>query len=426
MKLLSKTSLYYLFFSVPILILSGFICYYVITREVKESNDELLLNRKKQIEEYLKANDSIAVQFIVNSKEAEIEKVNAATLKNGAKIVLSDTLILDKSEDEMAPHRMITSVVNVGKVNYQIKMWRGTLEFQELIEGILSLLFVILFFLFVISLLINFWVSKTLWKPFNTAVNSLKHFRASDNLIPDFEKTSIKEFATLNVSLRAMMDKMISDYNSQKRFTENASHEIQTPLAVIKSKIDILIQSENLQDYELKLIAGIDDACAKLTRLNQSLLLLTKIENRQFKTAVNVSVEKTIDNSLQLFDEHIKDKNIHVVKNKQEDFPININPDLCLVLINNLLQNAIRHNIEEGAIIININHNSLEIINSGNEAALDTALLFERFQKKSNSNQSMGLGMAIAKEIAEVSGLKLTYSYSDNKHCFSLSISEKN
>jgi len=86
----------------------------------------------------------------------------------------------------------------------------------------------------------------------------------------------------------------MSDYNSQKRFSENASHEIQTPLAVIKSKVDLLIQSDNLKDYEMKLIAGIDDACSKLISLNKSLLLLTKIENRQFKTAEKVSIEKLL------------------------------------------------------------------------------------------------------------------------------------
>ena len=420
MKLLSKTSLYYLLLSIPILILSGFICYYVITKEVKDSNNELLLNRKIQVEDYLKNNDTISLNFIVKSKEVEIHKIKDSNFKNGVEPIFSDTLILDKAENELALNRMITSIIKVGKTNYQTKIWRSTLEYDELVDGILSLLFFILFFLFLISVLINFLVSKTLWRPFYTTVTSLKKFRANDNKIPHFEKTSVKEFKELHNSLNEMMEKMIVDYNSQKKFTENASHEIQTPLAVIKVKLDLLIQSQNLKGTDVELIVAIDDACSKLIRLNKSLLLLTKIENRQFKTTEKVSVEKIIDNSLILFEEHIKANKIVVLKNIEEDFLINMNPDLCLILINNLLQNAIRHNVEDGSIVIFIKSTRLIIHNSGKKESLNMALLFKRFQKNSTSHLSTGLGLAIANEIAEVSELSLKYKFIENKHCFTL------
>lgn len=420
MKLLAKTSLYYLLFSIPILILSGFVCYYIITKEVQDGNNELLLNRSALVEQYLKKNDTVALQLITKSGEAQIKTISKFNPKAVAKSVFVDTLILDKKENELAPNRMITSNVSFRNNNYQIKIWRSTIEFDELVAGISYLLVFILFFLFLISMLINFWVSKTLWKPFYNTVTSLKEFRASYNELPNFGITSVKEFSDLNNSLNAMMEKMITDYNSQKRFTENASHEIQTPLAVIKSKIDLLIQSENMKDYEMKLIAGIDDACSKLISLNKSLLLLTKIENQQFKTTEKVSVEKIIDNSLLLFEEHIKGNRIVVLKNIEEDFLINMNPDLCLILINNLLQNAIRHNIEGGSIVIFIKATSLTIDNSGKAEPLNRALLFKRFQKNSTSHLSTGLGLAIANEIAEISGLSLKYEFIGNRHQFTL------
>lgn len=421
MKLLAKTSLYYLLLSIPILLLSGFVCYYVITKEVKDSTDELLFNRKTQIEQYLKNNDTTAIHFVVTSGEAQIKFVPNLKSQSLAKAVFSDTLILDKAENEMAPYRMITAIVPIRKGNYEIRICRSTLEFDELIAGIFYILVFILFFLFLISLLINFWVSKTLWKPFYNTVNSVKEFRASDNELPNFEKTTIKEFAVLNHSLTIMMQKMMSDYNSQKRFSENASHEIQTPLAVIKSKVDLLIQSDNLKDYEMKLIAGIDDACSKLISLNKSLLLLTKIENRQFKTAEKVSIEKIVEHSLHFFEEHIKANKIIIFKNIEDDFLPTMNPDLGLILINNLLQNAIRHNIEEGSIVIFINATSFTIHNTGKKEPLNTSLLFKRFQKTSRSSLSIGLGLAIAKEIAEVSDLLLTYDFLAEKHSFTLS-----
>jgi signal transduction histidine kinase len=422
MKLLAKTSLYYLILSIPILILSGFICFHVITSEVKESNDELLLNRKVQVEQYLKNNDTISLLLITKSKEAQIKKIQRSNFKNGAKNMFSDTLIFDKAENELADNRMITSIIKTRNSFYQIKIWRSTLEYEELIEGIFYLLVTILFFLFLISMLINFWISKTLWRPFYSTINNLENFRASDIKVPDFEKTTVNEFETLNSSLNQMMDKMIVDYNGQKKFTENASHEIQTPLAVIKTKIDLLIQSENLKENEMKLIGSIDDACSRLIRLNKSLLLLTKIENRQFKTTEKVSVEKMIDQSLVLFEEHIKANNINVFKNIEEDFLISMSVDLCLVLINNLTQNAIRHNNENGSISIFIKNNCVSIHNTGHKEALNTALIFKRFQKKSASHLSIGLGLAIANEIADVSGLSLAYKFVSHDHCFTLTI----
>ncbi|WP_316635971.1 HAMP domain-containing sensor histidine kinase [uncultured Flavobacterium sp.] len=422
MKLLVKTNLYFLILSIPILIISGVICYYFITGELKESNNDMLLDRKIMIEEYLKNNDSISLRFITKSKEAQINKIINLDIKKENQTIFSDTLIYDKVEKELAINQMITSNVKVNDTNYQIKIWRSTLEFVELFEGIFFLLTAILLLQIVISMLINFWVSRTLWRPFYRAIHSLKNFRASDNKVPKLEKTSVNEFKELNHSLKEMMNKMIMDYNSQKKFTENATHEIQTPLAVIKSKVDLLIQSEFLQPNEVELIIAIDDACSKLIRLTKSLLLLTKIENRQFKTTEIVSVEKMVNQSLVLFEEHIKESKIRVEKNIQSDFLINMNTDLCLVLINNLFQNAIRHNINKGRLVISIKHNSLSIQNTGQEEPLNMLLLVERFQKMSTSHLSTGLGLAIANEIAEVSGLKLMYKFINNEHCFTVKL----
>ena len=162
MKLLTKTGLYYLFFSIPILILSGFLCYYMITVEVKDSNNELLKNRKIVVEKYLRDNDTVALNLIIKSAEAQINRTSKLKYGNGAKTIFSDTLILDKKETELAPYRMISSITSVGTRNYQIKIWRSTIEYDELFDGIFYFLLVILFFLFLISLFLKFCVVKNL------------------------------------------------------------------------------------------------------------------------------------------------------------------------------------------------------------------------------------------------------------------------
>ncbi|MFE3848672.1 sensor histidine kinase [Flavobacterium sp. LB3P45] len=419
MKLLAKTSLYYLILSIPILILSGFICFHIITREVRESNNELLLNRKELIENYLKEDDTIFLKIITKSSEATIKKMDKINALKTPALIFSDTLIFDKKENELAENRLLSSIFKVRNANYSIKIWRSTLEYNELFRGIFTSFVVLLILLFVTYLIINFWISKTVWKPFYQTVSNLKKFRASDNVIPHFTNTSVTEFDELNLSLDIMMRKMIVDFNSQKKFTENASHEIQTPLAVIKSKIDLLIQSENLKENEMKLIVAIDYACSKIIRLNKSFLLLTKIENRQFNTTEIVSFENTVDNSLVFFEEHIQANKIEVIKNIESDFCVLMNADLCLVLVNNLLQNAIRHNINSGNIEIFITKKEIIISNLGDDNPIDSQL-FERFHKNSTSQESLGLGLSIVKEIADVSGLGFNYKHTNGKHCFIL------
>ncbi|WP_158614940.1 sensor histidine kinase [Flavobacterium sp. LS1P28] len=359
------------------------------------------------------------MRIITKSSEATIKKIAKTNAKEISIPIFSDTLIYDKKENELAENRLLSSVFEVGNTNYSIKIWRSTLEYNELFRGIFTSLVILLILLFVTYLIINFWISKTVWKPFYQTVSNLKKFRASDNVIPRLASTSVTEFDELNLSLNVMMQKMIVDFNSQKKFTENASHEIQTPLAVIKSKIDLLIQSENLKENEMKLIVAIDYACSKIIRLNKIFLLLTKIENRQFNTTEKVSFENTVDNSLVFFEEHIQANKIEIIKNIENDFCVLMNADLCLVLVNNLLQNAIRHNINSGNIEIFIEKNKITISNLGVNNPIDNQL-FERFHKNSTSQESLGLGLSIVKEIVEVSGLVFYYKFTNGKHCFIL------
>ena len=420
MKLLIKTSLYYLLFTIPVLIISGFVFYKVITNEVKGSNNELLAKRALVIENYLNENDTIAINVINKSFEAQVVKLSENYKINEKEPVYTDTLIYDKKEKELAENSMITTFISINKSKFKIKTWRSTLEYSELIEGIFYLLMLLLFFLFLITLFINLWISKTIWKPFYATVESIKNFRANDNRVILPKKTTIKEFAALNNSLSNMMEKMIADYNNQKKFTENASHEIQTPLAVIKSKIDLLVQSKNMNEDDLKLIMSIDDSCSKLIRLNKSLLLLSKIGNNQFLEIKEVSFQEIIENGLSLFEEQIASSKLEIKKIITEDFKFKMNPDLGFILINNLLQNAIRHNIQNGFIVIEFKENSLSISNTGDQMALETNI-FERFQKNSNSTQSIGLGLAISNEIAMISDLNLNYNFASNKHSFVIS-----
>jgi signal transduction histidine kinase len=417
MKLVTRTSLFYLLPGIPILILSGFVCYTISTEEIEENNDVLLYNIEKQIEHYIQKKDTITLIALTSSHQAEITKVE--TSENTA-VQFTDTLVYDRWEKEYNENRMITSYVVSKDDIFRIRIWRATMQSDQLLEGIAFAILTILGMLTLVYIILHYYASKVLWKPFYKVLHNLTSFRASDEKVPVFIKSNIGEFADLNTSLRAMMHTMIVDYDRQKKYTEAVSHEIQTPLAVIKSKIDLLIQSPEMSPAIASIIATIDDSCSKLIRINRSLLLLTRIENRQFTADDTLSFIKQINSALQLFEDHIVNQQLIITTDFQEDFIIKANFDLCMVLVNNLFQNAIRHNYKGGTITIIVLKDRFVISNSGKKTPLDQEKVFRRFNKDDGIQDSIGLGLSIAKEIAETSNLQLEYAFERGLHVFSV------
>ncbi|MBK9800057.1 MAG: HAMP domain-containing histidine kinase [Bacteroidetes bacterium] len=178
-----------------------------------------------------------------------------------------------------------------------------------------------------------------------------------------------------------MMDKIYSDYQEQKEFTENASHEMQTPLAVIKANLSLLMQSDNLKEDEMNRLQIIENTIKKLASLNKALILLSKIENNQFKESESISIKqftsKIADNYIDLF----QSKNIGLELNLSEDVIVKMNATLAEILLTNLIQNAIRHNIENGKIIIELKQNQLTISNSGESLTIPKEHLFIRLKR---------------------------------------------
>lgn len=420
MKLVTRTSLYYLVSGIPIMFVSAFICFDIATEEIRENSDLLLGHFKRQVETHIRHRDTASVDAIVRSGEAQVRKIGTVEQPT---VVFSDTLISDPAdpgEDELNVNRMITADVNVHGQGYRIKVWRTTMQSGQLVMGISAAVFTVLMLLCGIYLILNYYTSQHLWKPFYRALDNLRIFRASEGTTPAFLDSNITEFKRLNTSLEEMMQAMVADYGRQKKFSEAVSHEIQTPLAVIKSRIDLLIQSPDLTDQMAPLVAGIDDACSKLIRISRSLILLTRIENKQFPASDRVSLAKKVMSALALFDEHVKEKELTLQVEVKEDFTLTANADLCLVLVNNLVQNAIRYNNTGGQIEVLVDRNLLQIANTGPNIALQKEGLFKRFNKNAEVKDSIGLGLSIAFEIANASGLSLQYAFEEGRHIFRL------
>ena len=417
MKLLNKTSRYYILYTIPVVLLSAIFIYFFLLNEIGESNQSILLTRVKVIEGYIaKGNAAVLNVFEVNNevyiKEIDKNRIIPETVK--------DTLMYSDIEKEYISNKVVEVNKIINGKNFQIKVWKSTIEFDELMEVLFVVFLVLLLLLLLITAYINLKISKLIWGPFRNTLEYIKNFSVHTTDFKKLESNDITEFSELNSSINGMTSKMITDYKNQKKFAENASHEFQTPLAIIKGKIDLLLQENTLNEKTMQLLVSIEEAAGRLSKINKSLLLLSKIENQQYDKLETVQLLPIIEKVKNLNEDFILDKNIDFVCETTEELDFKINSELCFILINNLIQNAIRHNVINGKITISVKDKTLRIANTGEDEVLNDAVIFERFEKKSANVNSIGLGLAIVKEIAAANSIQVTYKYKNNRHVFLL------
>ena len=279
----------------------------------------------------------------------------------------------------------------------------------------------VLITLFTVLFIFTKIVSNRLWKPFYETLQRIENFNIERHTLPDFSTTSIKEFEQLNQGLTKLIQENIRAFQLQKEFTENASHELQTPLAVFQSKLDLLLQQPSMDEEQVKIIHALYDAVARLVRVNKNLLLLSKIENKQYSEKETIDIANTVKEVIPYFSEQAESRNIKI---KAEippiPFLINANKGLIEIMINNLLLNAIRHNHQEGIVTIELSNNCLIISNSGTNQSLKTDTLFKRFSKTSEDAYSSGLGLAIIKQICQLHQWQINYTFENSFHIFSI------
>lgn len=268
-------------------------------------------------------------------------------------------------------------------------------------------------------ILINKLVLSRLWRPFYETINAIRNFKLGGTASILFPATSIEEFGFMNRSLRDATEKAEKDYLLLKEFTENASHELQTPLSIIRAKLDLLIQDDELSQRQSEITRSAYGAVKKLSRLNQSMLLLAKIENKQFRNTEEIQLKERLEEKLEQFQELWQSRGIRV-ESRIGEASIKANPELVDVLLNNLLSNASNHNIPCGSIDIMLHSNQLIICNAGHPEPLDAGRLYQRFYKVAQYSSRNGLGLSIVKQICDVSSITPSYSFAENKHFFTL------
>lgn len=256
-------------------------------------------------------------------------------------------------------------------------------------------------------------------KPLYILLNWQRNYSLTGKNPPLPDMYSIKEFEELYRATNQSTQRMEKAYSDQKHFIGNASHEIQTPLAVSINRLENLLNLDLTQEQAEEIIKTIS-SLEQLTRLNKTLLLLTKIENNQFLEKENLSLKAIIDKILEVFKDVYAYKNIRVSFENEKDINLYSNKTIIEILVNNLIKNAFNHNIENGEIKISINSNSLTIFNTSNSKELDKEKIFQRFFKDSSSNTSIGLGLSLVKSICDNNNFLLDYYFKSGMHYFEI------
>lgn len=415
MKLLNITTRYFFIILFVSLTIWGIFFYRMIKPLFYEELDEYLLSRQKEVIEIFKKKPSILeLQSLdlFNFKIEEMSKDKALKIEQGYHNVEKFV----SNENEYEPFRELVSVFKYDGNFYKLSIFSSIVDRQEVKTLIVySTLFLQIILLFIIVFL-NRKLLKKLWKPFYNLLDKIKKYKIDKDEIPIFEETKINEFKVLNDAVSQLLKKNKETYLNQKQFIDNVSHEIKTPLAVIKNKAELMMQFEGLPENQAVLLGIIYENTDRINQITESLLLLSKIENNQFNNQHNVSVNNILKKLILKYKDISDFREIKIELSEHFTKVIEIDQMLGEILFKNLLLNSINHNVGKGNIKIEINEEYFLIKNTGNTFEGNPEQLFESFKKSSTNSNSTGLGLAIVKSICDVAGFKVDYKIEDTWH----------
>lgn len=413
MKLLNRAMIYYLSFTLVIFGLGGIITYHFIRGLILRQVNHDLLAEKKIIEEQISSTDTIPDLTDLFDHGIEVKLIKHHVQPE---LFFKDSLLKDPS-GSMVPYRFMISRNNIpGDKAYFMKTSLPIRDENKLAYDILYTLissFLLLIFFLVI---VNYGISKVLLKGFYTLLRNIRSFdlKKSSSFKP--VHSGIKEFQQLNTVLSHLTKKISSDYSNLKEFSENISHEIQTPLSIIRSRVEYLYQMPELGEKSAEDLNAINQSVTRISRINQALILISKIQNNQFPKTTIVYIGRRLKEHLTLFSDLMESKKVTIKLEADEEVSVKMNSDLADILLANLVSNAIRHNVSGGTINILLNKKELLIENTGMLMEVDPASLFERFAKVDTNSTSPGLGLAIIRKIVELYNMDIVYNVTEDLH----------
>jgi len=402
--------------TVLILLLTAIGTYFVLRYVLIKQLDGDLKVEEVEIIDHIDKFNALPPATVYKDQRISYAVSNRIEKRRFQSIVLPDST---GGDQELIRQLLFPVVVN-GQ-SYVVSVSKSEESARDLVWMILGLTIALLAVLTLILFLINRLLFRKLWQPFRLTLDAIKSFNLTAPVKLEMPVTDINEFRELNDNIRLMTDKVMKDYQSLKNFTDHASHEMQTPLAIMNSKLDVLIQEPELSEKTMRLIQGLYAAVDKLSRLNKSLLVLARIENNQYSTVEEIRIDLLLKEKQDEMQEVFMAANINVTMDLQ-DLETRMNKQLADIMISNLLMNGLLHNETRGSLNISTTHSRMVVSNPGKHS-LDKQKIFKRFYK-SDPSAGSGLGLAIVQQICELYGFRPGYQFDDSRHVFSINFGD--
>jgi len=418
MKLLTKTSLIILTISIIVVYAGNFLFFHISKKMIEDHIDNELTSQMHKLPQVLKNSDSEG-NYILLDYEIETEPVKKSEV---IEPTLLDTVLYDSDKDKYLPHRAIKFSHSINNKNHKITIYKSLLSSDKLVKRFATVSIGVVAFFVLLIYMMNQYVFEKIWSPFFKNLKKVENYDVKNEEKLQLESSEIEEFEKLNKVHTEMVKRIQKDFTNLKDLTANTSHELQTPLAVIKGKAELLLQSDHLSEEELATVNTILNTTKRLAQLNQSLLLISRIENNQYDERVEVDLYEVISRVSHNY-EPLLEAGQYQLTLDIDPLKVRMNQVLADVLISNLVKNALMHGSKGGEISVSIKNGVFTICNSGEPLSISQKDMFKRFAKSSGDKNSSGLGLEIVHKICSYYNIHITYDYKNNLHCFYLDFS---
>lgn len=395
--------------------------YMAVVEEVNDEVDDTLEDYSEGLIIRALSGEDMPTVSNGSNNQYYLYEVSESYAASHPQITYRDEMVFITEKSETEPARVLITFFRTEDERYmELVVYTPTIEKLDLLRAILGWIIFLYVLLLLIILSINIWVYRKNMKPLYVLLKWLDSSQLGKKNEPLENTTKITEFRKLNAATMAFAERGEKLFEQQKTFIGNASHEMQTPLAICRNRLEMLMEDETLTEHQLNELIKTHQTLENLTRMNRSLLLLCKIENGQFADTRSVCLNDILAHYLDDYKEVYAYRNITVTVTTDSSFCVEMNDSLVSVLVTNLLKNSFVHNIDGGFIYIKITANTFEISNTG-EKPLDRERIFERFYQGQKKEGSTGLGLALVDSICKANHLKIDYTYVENRHIFTIS-----
>lgn len=403
----------------PVIGLWAMVFYFVIVDEINDEADDLLESYAEQLMVRKLSGKELPVTNIMTDGHYSISQVTESYADSQAGMEYYDSDFYISETDENEPARFLKTIFRDREGRcFELIVATPTFEKNDLIGTILWWILALYLILLLTVILIALVVLQKSMRPLYKILDWLNAYTPGKSHSRLSIDTDIHEFRQLEKVTTEATDRSDKAFEKQKQFIGNASHELQTPLAVLGGRIDWMLDNDFLGEESVGELVQMKRELGHIVRLNKTLLLLTKIDNDQFPDQTDVNLSSMVLSQKELYEEIFSSKRINCsVQVPDEPVIIRMNETLASILVTNIIKNAFVHSPEGGKVALTLTENELVVANSG-DSPLDQGRIFDRFYQGSKKDGSTGLGLALAKTIADRNGLRLTYSYENGMHLF--------